>query len=658
MVSDLQDFQTLVPMAPEAMATPCFQPGQRLAPLARATIFVRDLDVSLRLYRDLLGLTVMFDNLWRGERINTILGRRDVRLRAVVLMAGSSTQGNLGIYQILDDEDGDAVAAPPAGGVRIGDFALVFPTSAIVDLSTEIEAAGYPIVSPIIHLVEREEYLVQPAEMMFRDADGILVNLVQSSVRNKRPGRHGTDRMTGDGAAAARPMDHKDRLPLGVCIGYGVGSVGAVMMANVVATFFPAFMATVLGQSTITAGLLLTGSKLYDAVADVMLGRASDRSASRWGRRRPFMLAGSVVAAASIAMIFSPTVPAGAALIGYLILALLLYSTGYSMFAVPYTAMSGEMTGDYRERTRLQSFRVFFMAAGQIASVAGAAAIVAWAGGGRHGYALMGFAVAAIIFVTMLACVLGTARARRTPREHDGEGAPLLTTLRSVLSNRPLAYLLVAKLFQYLSVSIFFSVLLLFLLNVLGADYGAIVRYSTANTFGILVTTYPWVMAGKRFGKRRCYLFAIGVLALQYASWSLLAAPPSTTALAIRGVVSGAAATGMVIFSLSMLTDTMEFDSRRNAGARREGVIASFFAVVEKVGFAIGPSISGVVIAWAGYRPTIEGKIIPQAHSAIMALYVVTCFLPGLLLIVSGIMVWRYDLDEARLRSLTEGTEP
>ena len=394
--------------------------------------------------------------------------------------------------------------------------------------------------------------------------------------------------MNGALTASRQATASHERIPFDVCIGYGIGSIGAVMMANVVATFFPAFMATVLGQSTIVAGVLLTASKLYDAVADLVIGRASDRIATRWGRRRPFMLAGSVVAAVSIVMVFTPVVTVGEVLTAYLAVALILYSTGYSLFAVPYTAMSGEMTNDYRERTRLQSFRVFFMAAGQVASVAGAAAVIGWAGGGRRGYMLMGLAVAAIIFATMLTSVIGTARARRVVRSEAGRAAPLWGTLRTVLGNRPLAFLLVAKLFQYMSVSLFFSVLLLFLLNVLGAGYGALIQYSMTNAVGIAASAFLWVMAGKHFGKRPCYLFAITLLACQYASWALLAHHPSLVALAIRGLVSGASATGMVIFSLSMLTDTMEFDSRRHAGARREGTIASCFAVVEKVGFAIG----------------------------------------------------------------------
>lgn len=160
---------------------PSFQPGQRLAPMARATIFVRDIDASLALYRDILGLRPSFDNYWRGTAINRIMGTEGRELRAVVLMAGESTIGNIGIYQIYR-EPGPPPAAAAGRDTRIGDVAVVFPTNDIWNLTKRIEAAGYAIVSPPVVLVERPNMRQQGVEMMFRDADGVLVNLVQPGV--------------------------------------------------------------------------------------------------------------------------------------------------------------------------------------------------------------------------------------------------------------------------------------------------------------------------------------------------------------------------------------------------------------------------------------------------------------------------------------------
>jgi len=167
--------ERVIPPKPKEL----FQEGFNLAPLARATIFVRDIEESLKLYKGILGLKPMFDNYWKGEGINAIMGTKGKELRATVLMAGESVQGNLGIYQLYNDKDlpGDPLQTPDT---RTGDFAIVFPTNDIHRLTKEITEAGYTIISPPVSLIERDEYSIQPVEMMFRDPDGVLVNLVQA----------------------------------------------------------------------------------------------------------------------------------------------------------------------------------------------------------------------------------------------------------------------------------------------------------------------------------------------------------------------------------------------------------------------------------------------------------------------------------------------
>jgi catechol 2,3-dioxygenase-like lactoylglutathione lyase family enzyme len=159
-----------------------FQEGQKLAPMARATIFVRDVDESLKLYRDILGLKPMFDSRWSGKGINRIQNTEDKVLRACVLMAGESIYGNIGIYQLSNEK-----AAPPPPPMhkdtRTGDFAVVFPTNDIWGMTKKIQEAGYLIISPPVTLIPRPGYKVQPVEMMFRDRDGVLVNLLQAGVK-------------------------------------------------------------------------------------------------------------------------------------------------------------------------------------------------------------------------------------------------------------------------------------------------------------------------------------------------------------------------------------------------------------------------------------------------------------------------------------------
>lgn len=442
-----------------------------------------------------------------------------------------------------------------------------------------------------------------------------------------------------------------EKLPLGLCLGFGVGSFGIAILLNTVTTFFPVLMTTVLGQSAAVAGLLLTFSKLYDVLADVVIGVASDRTRSRWGRRRPYLLAGAIVSALSFVMIFLPPKLGEGFLIPYIALALVIYSTGYSLFAVPYIAMAGEMTDGFHERTRLLSFRTFFISVGQLVGAAGMAAIVEWAGGGAGGYAWMGAAAASIIFTTMLLSFLGTARARqgRGVTQASRRGAPR-APIATLLSNRPFLLLMSAKIVQYFAISIFTTTKLLFMLNVLGIGYAGLINLTLVQNVVGMASVPLWTWAGRRFGKRRAYLAAILALCAMYVSWSFTGPGVSMLQVWLRGGLNGIAATGVILLSISMLPDIMEFD-RRRTGLHREGVFSSIYAFVEKLAYAVGPGLMGVLLATAGFVATTGGKTVVQSHGAIMALYAGMSAIPAALALVSFTIMLFYRLDESTLKA-------
>ncbi len=451
-------------------------------------------------------------------------------------------------------------------------------------------------------------------------------------------------------------LDKDARLSLKLCMSFGVGSVGISILLNTIATFFPTFMATVLGQSTGLAGALLTLSKLYDVGADLFIGAASDRTRSRWGRRRPYMLAGMIVAALSFLMIFFAPMIVGMALILYMGAALVIYSTGYSLFAVPYIAMAGEMTDSYHERTRLFSYRVFFIAVGQTLSVAGTAALIEWAGGGRQGYAVMGTAMAALVFLTMLLSFLGTSTARQAQHYEPPVPMSLRAKLRLLRENRPLLLLMGAKFAQYISIAIFSGTKLLFMLNVLKLGYEGIINLALAQNLAGALATPIFVKLGRKLGKRVSYLLAISMLSAACLSWGFVDANPEDWEIWWRGALAGVGGAGMTLMSISMLPDTMEYDRIRSGGLRREGVFSSIYAIFEKLGYALGPLIIGAYLSLAGYISTTNGILVEQPSEVVRALYFGVAAIPALLLGISALLIWHYDLDEKTLRAT--GVEP
>ncbi len=169
-------------MRPGRPASEPPQPGSHVTAMHRATIFVRDQEKSLKLYRDLLGMKVFFDNYWDNDSINAIMATQGETLRAVALEGNEGLYGKLGLYQLSAASVARAGAPDQSPITHVGDFAVVFVTDRIDDLTARLRAEGYPIVSEPFALWNSPDYEVQAKEMLFRDPDGVLVNLVQPGV--------------------------------------------------------------------------------------------------------------------------------------------------------------------------------------------------------------------------------------------------------------------------------------------------------------------------------------------------------------------------------------------------------------------------------------------------------------------------------------------
>ncbi len=447
----------------------------------------------------------------------------------------------------------------------------------------------------------------------------------------------------GEHRAVAQP------LTTGMSLGFGVGTIGVSVLLNAVTIYLPALMATVLGQSPALAGALITGSKIYDMAADLAIGGVSDRATSRMGRRRPFMLAGAILSSLVLPFIFSPLGAGTAWMIPLMAAALILYSTGYSLFNVPYMAMPGEIADSYNERTKLLSYRTFFVSIGQVLAVSGAAEILKIVGGGAHGYLILGVVLAAIVLVTQCLTVVATARARRVER-YAGARVRLRTQIKLTFGNRPLLLLMSVKFCQLLALSTVVSTQLLFILNVLKAGYQGQLELGLASNIAIALSMPVWVRAGRLYGKRACYIGATVLYSLVLATWLFADAAEPHGMIVVRGVLGGVGSGGMLLMGTSMLPDVMDYD-RRRTGMRREGLFSSFYAIVEKFAYAIGPALIGLYLGWAGYVSTRQGRLVDQPHSAVTALYAGVAVIPIILAAISIGLLLFYDLDEAKLRA-------
>lgn len=200
--------------------------------------------------------------------------------------------------------------------------------------------------------------------------------------------------------------------------GWGVGTLGMSALLNTysAAAFF--FLAVIVGLGPAAAGGLLFISKVYDGFTDPAMGLISDRTTTRFGRRRPYLIAGSLIAAAGFLwLFFVPTLAAADQTYWMALAALLVLATGYTMFNVPYLCMPAEMLDDVHERSRLMSYRVAFISIGTFLGVALAPGLIEVfrQTGMEHAqaYSAMAAVIAVIAVIASIGCFFGTRNARR-----------------------------------------------------------------------------------------------------------------------------------------------------------------------------------------------------------------------------------------------------
>jgi glycoside/pentoside/hexuronide:cation symporter, GPH family len=440
------------------------------------------------------------------------------------------------------------------------------------------------------------------------------------------------------------------RLPRGVRIGYGSGSVATGAFGTVPGLMLLPYLTDELGIAALWAGVIVFLPKAWDVVLNPVAGRISDRTIDPAGPRRPWLLRAGLMLAGAFALIFAaPDLGSTVLEASWVLVFFVLAASAYAFFQVPYVAMPAEMTTSYDERTRLMTWRVAILAF--TIMLAGATApVIRDAVGGRDGYRVMGVVMAVLIVVGVVSTWWGT---RHAPVGTVAAGAgSLREQLRIVGQARDFRVLLTTFVLQALATGCMLA----------GVDYlaGDVLESSGAATIlfvcfvgPALLLTPVWSSIGTRIGKRRGYAIASLVL----AAGALLAAtariaPPAVVFAATALVGVGYA--GCQVFPMAMLPDAAAVDSART-GENRAGVYTGVWTAGETLGLALGPAVFAVVLAIGGYLSS-EGREITQPDSALTAITLGFSLLPAALTLLSLWWLRQYTLDAAEVAAAeTEG---
>lgn len=414
---------------------------------------------------------------------------------------------------------------------------------------------------------------------------------------------------------------------------YGMGDFASSLVFQTVSTFLMFFYTDVYGLSAAVVGTLLFTARTADAVWDVFLGAMIDRTRTRWGQCRPYLLFGAPLL--GLCAIATFTVPDGDAQfkLCYAYASYILLMMAYSVVNIPYGALPALMTDDPRARTRLASWRMFCAFSCAIVVNTSMIKLVQYFGDGdqRLGYQSTVMVMAVTGTLLFWLCFAGT-RERIRPMVQPMH---VRRDFRTLVAGRAWWMMALIGTCMFTAVAITNGSAMYYFRYVVGDTARAAPYFlcvGLGNLTGILISSH----LTRRFCKRKVMMLASLGAAVLYASFYFVD-PSHPWALNLLGyAITGISGISLPIV-FSMVADTAD-DAELRSGRRMVGLTASTIGFAIKLGLGLGGAVTGIILTLVGYHAnavqspqTIEGlKLIMSAVPAIgkLLVFAIVAFYP------------------------------
>jgi GPH family glycoside/pentoside/hexuronide:cation symporter len=416
-------------------------------------------------------------------------------------------------------------------------------------------------------------------------------------------------------------------MPLSRVALFGLGDWGPSTASTAVLFFLPFFLTDIARVPPSLAALVILVGGVWDALSVPMVGALSDRTKSRWGRRRPFMLFGAVPFALAFSLLWVVPSWSGWARALYFALAYMLFDTAFACVQVPYASLTPELSSLDRDRTRLNAARaIVSMVGGLLAAALIPASIASFADkptGYRVTMAFVG-ALGAVPFLLLFSTV--REKSPEKPQEH----AHPLADVRDVLRTPAVREAAVIYLVAWVSVSVVASMFEYYITHALGLR-GKLDVVLGMVQLSALASVGPIAWASERFGRRATLatgtLFWAAILVLL----ALLPAERATVGYGLA-VLCGPGIAACHVIPWTLIADSVDADEARTS-KRREGAVYGVLGFAQK---------SGVAIAVAGTQSAL-GKVGYAAGAATQSdavkgvIRVLFAAVPSVVLVLMGV---------------------
>ena len=451
-------------------------------------------------------------------------------------------------------------------------------------------------------------------------------------------------------------------------IGYGLGDMSSSMFWKIFSYYLPIFYSDVFGLKPAHAATLLLVTKLYDAVSDPVMGLIADRTDTKWGKYRPYLLWLAIPFA--IIGVLSFYVPGGSYAFKhvYAYVMYILMMTAYTAVNVPYGAMLGVITDDSREKSVFSSFRMFFAYIGSfiamgifwlfeksvIGTTNDAGRVIKGVGDANPmSWTLVVSIVAALCAVLFILCFLLTKEHVKVEKKSGTQGgSSIREDLKALATNGPWWLLLGAAIGQLLCGSIRGGAAAYYFANILGTNLIVTCAvYLTIGEIAQMIGVAFAVPVSEKIGKRNAFIAAlVCVVVFSCLVWFI----PVQSASAVWWLI-GLQVLVSLFFGLaapltwSMFADVADY-SELEHGANSTGLIFSSSSMAQKFGGAIGGFLLLALLGAFGY----DKDLAVQAPRTLDAIRAMMSFIPAAGAAIGIVFLSFYPLTTSRMKDIQE----
>lgn len=424
------------------------------------------------------------------------------------------------------------------------------------------------------------------------------------------------------------------KLPRKTKLFYGIGDIGNAVVNSAIQFFLMKFYTDgALILPSLAGNALLIG-KLWDAVNDPLFGWLTDRTKSRFGKRRVFMIFGAIPLGISTALLwFVPTTDRLAAF-AWIAFTFILFDTLWTLTNVPYYALTSELTDDYDERSSLTTYRMVMAVPAYLVGAALTPAIVGLFALQRTGYAFIGILYGFLAAAALLISAAGF-RERKRASEAKPEPSPI-KSMKAALVNKPFMWLCLT----YFVINISFAFVKVLMAYYI--EYQLLMKTQTSMVMGLMLICVTislpfWQWVSRRMDKGPAYGLGMAVGALAIILTFFLP-HQSTVLIYLIAVLAGFGFSSQWIFPWAMVADVADYD-RLETGQQRSGMYYGVWGLATKISEALALAGVGWILTGFGYVPNVE-----QTPTALVGIRLFFGLIPAAIIFLTLPLLFKYPV--------------